>query len=215
MIRKIVLASAVLFTLDTSAKAADAVTVAAPATDYWSGLYAGVHAGYGWGRARDVDASGPDSYRNVDGWLGGVQIGANARMNSLVLGVEGDIAATGIGFSQAGDGFSLKGNVDWLSTIRGRVGFTPTDRVLVYGTGGVAFAGFDLDLNGGGQSFGGNGFHTGWAVGAGVEAMVTDKISLKAEYLYSDFGSDSYNLPDPANIALRVHTVRVGANFHF
>ncbi len=204
MIRNIVLASAVLFTLDTSAKAADAVTVAAPANDYWSGLYAGVHAG-----------SGPDSYRNIDGWLGGVQIGANARMNSLVFGVEGDIAATGIGFSQAGDGFSLKGNVDWLSTIRGRVGFTPTDRMLVYGTGGVAFAGFDLDLNGGGQSFGGNGFHTGWAVGAGVEAMVTDKISLKAEYLYSDFGSDSYKLPDPANIALRVHTVRVGANFHF
>lgn len=215
MIRSIVLASAVLFTVSSAASAADAVAAGVPSAEYWNGLYAGVHAGYGWGRARNVDASGPDSYRDIDGWLGGVQIGANTRMNGIVLGVEGDIAVSGIGFSNAGQGFSLDGNVDWLSTIRGRVGFTPTERVLVYGTAGVAFAGFDLDLNGGGQLFGGNGFHTGWAVGAGVETMVTDSVSLKAEYVYSDFGSDSYSLPDPVNIALRVHTVRIGANFHF
>lgn len=202
-------------TLGAVAEAADAVGLQAPLPEYWSGPYAGAYAGYGWGRARDVDATGPDSYRDIDGWLGGVQLGASKRMNKLVFGVEGDVAAAGIGFSQAGDGFSLKGNLDWLATIRGRVGFTPVERVLVYGTAGIAFAGFDLDLNGGGQSFGGNGVHTGWAVGGGVEAMVTENVSLKAEYVYHDFGSDSYDLPDPANIALRVHTVKIGANFHF
>ena len=215
VIRFIVLGSAALFTLATTAHAADPAGKPASTIEFWSGPYAGVHAGYGSGRARDVDASGPDSYRDIDGWLGGVQIGLNTRMNGLVLGAEGDIAATGIGFSDVGQGFSLDGNLDWLATIRGRVGFIPTERVLVYGTAGVAFAGFDLDLNGGGQLFGGNGTYTGWALGAGVETMVTDKLSLKAEYLYNDFGSDSYNLPDPVNIALRVHTFRIGANFQF
>jgi len=215
MIRSIVVASAALLTLASAALAADPASAPNPTIDFWSGPYAGVHTGYGTGRARDVDASGPDSYRDIDGWLGGVQLGLNTRLDGLVLGVEGDVAATGIGFSDAGQGFSLDGNVDWLATIRGRVGFLPTERVLVYGTAGVAFAGFDLDLNGGGQLFGGNGTHTGWALGTGIEAMVTDRLSLKAEYLYNDFGSDSYNLPAPVDIALRVHTFRIGANFHF
>jgi opacity protein-like surface antigen len=32
-------------------------------------------------------------------------------------------------------------NDDWLSTVRGRLGFTPWERLLIYGTAGVAFQG--------------------------------------------------------------------------
>ena len=73
--------------------------------------------------------------------------------------------------------------LDWLGTTRGRVGFavTPDNRLMIYGTGGVAYGGgsrhfevFDnddgWDWNGGG----GSSTRVGWTIGAGVEYAFTD-----------------------------------------
>ena len=66
--------------------------------------------------------------------------------------------------------------------------------------------------------------HTGWAAGVGVEAMVTEKISVKFEYLHADFGDEDYNYNlfpgSPADDTigsadLDVDTIRIGVNFHF
>jgi outer membrane immunogenic protein len=37
----------------------------------------------------------------------------------------------------------------------------------------------------------------GWTIGAGLEFGLTQNISAKAEYLYFDLGSDTYNLAVP------------------
>jgi outer membrane immunogenic protein len=90
-----------------------------------------------------------------DGLVGGIQAGYNWQVNSLVFGIEGDISFTDWGQStvlfdtDAGDmggpfeeGFARgtsKGDVDFLASIRGRVGYA-FDSVLLYGTGGIAWA---------------------------------------------------------------------------
>ncbi len=72
-----------------------------------------------------------DDYCNNDDkstfWLGGVHAGYNWQKDGpLVLGIEGDV--------MFGD------EVDYLASIRGRIGYAMGD-VLLYGTGGVAFMG--------------------------------------------------------------------------
>ncbi|WP_158625980.1 outer membrane protein [Arsenicitalea aurantiaca] len=176
----------------------------------WTGAYVGVHAGYGWGSFDEPDDATPEWANDIDGWLAGVQAGYNVNLDGVVLGVEGDIAWADIGSEEfTRDG--LAGSIDWIGTIRGRVGFA-ADAFLIYGTAGVAFAGADLLDDPDADS----NTHTGWVVGAGVEAMVTESVSLKAEYLYHDFGTQEYDFNgDTDDVDFQVSTVKIGLNFHF
>ncbi|MBX3580779.1 MAG: porin family protein [Rhizobiaceae bacterium] len=115
-----------------------------------------------------------------------------------------------------------------MATIRGRAGYA-WDRFLVYGTGGVAFARVNTHAD---EYFLGSligsdsasATHTGWTLGAGVEAMVTEKVSVKLEYLYADFGKKDYNydlISGPTGdetigtADLSVNSIKLGVNFHF
>jgi outer membrane immunogenic protein len=88
--------------------------------------------------------------------------------------------------------------MQWFSTLRGRVGVT-FDRVLLYGTGGLAVAGIKTDITDGfvgllppafpvaaGSS---TAVRAGWVAGGGVEGAIGNGWSVKAEYLHMDFGS--------------------------
>jgi outer membrane immunogenic protein len=124
----------------------------------WTGVYLGANLGYGWANS-DVS--------DDNGFVGGGQIGYNYEFdNHLVLGVEGDIDATGMEFG---------GNdVDYLFSGRARLGYA-FDRWMLYGTGGVAHAKAG-DFN-----------DTGWVAGAGIEWAATDHIVPGIEYLHYDF----------------------------
>jgi outer membrane immunogenic protein len=56
---------------------------------------------------------------------------------------------------------------------------------------------------------------TGWALGGGIEYAITPRASLKAEYLYMDFGSSTAVSSDgdiyKTDHAL--HTAKLGVNF--
>ena len=83
--------------------------------------------------------AGNDNF-NDWGFLGGAQVGGNVQFNRLVLGLEGDFSWTDInnkGTDSIGD--ALNTNVQWTSTVTGRVG-AAFDRLLVYGKGGLALA---------------------------------------------------------------------------
>jgi outer membrane immunogenic protein len=89
-------------------------------------------------------------FKASSGFLG-AQAGINAQFGPVVVGIEGDFSWTnmsGIYRSTSGptaigpfalttaEGAAAK--VEWLSTVRSRVGYA-FDCFLVYGTGGVAF----------------------------------------------------------------------------
>lgn len=128
--------------------------------------------------------------------------------------------------------------LNWFSTFRGRAGFLATPTLLLYGTGGVAVAQIGSSTNetfGTDQFFlGGFGFQgsttatrVGFTVGAGAEWMFAPKWSVKAEYLFLDFGSFGYNsacgtaaCPSgnfiwTTNVRAQEHIARVGVNYHF
>ena len=60
---------------------------------------------------------------------------------------------------------------------------------------------------------------TGWTVGGGVEAAVTDAMSIKAEYSYVRLGGlqapvGTLSSTEASNLSAINHVVKVGVNFH-
>jgi outer membrane immunogenic protein len=165
----------------------------------WGGVYGGVVTGYGWG-----DAVGADT----DGGVIGGTAGYNWQQQSIVLGAEGDISYMGVGSSGAAGKFSH----NWMGTGRLRAGFA-FDRFLVYGTGGVAYSTADLKLAGVGSD---NEVHFGWTMGLGMEAAITDRISAKVDYLYTNLDSKTYSVGiGGTRVDPDVNTLRAGINYRF
>ena len=62
----------------------------------WSGFYAGVNGGYGWAEIE----SGGATFDELNGWFGGAQAGYNYDFGGFVLGIEGDIQLSDIGYEE-------------------------------------------------------------------------------------------------------------------
>jgi len=176
----------------TAAKAADAPIAykAAPVFN-WNGFYVGGHVGYGWG-----DASGV----SIDGVVGGAQIGFNVHLSpNWVIGLETDISASGV----SGGGIDQP----WIWSGRARLGYA-MDKVLIYGTAGIAAT--RLDAGGTNSGF------VGGVYGGGVEWMLSRNWSTRVEYLYYDFGDEILaGFLGGVGVNLSQSVVRVGANYRF
>lgn len=224
----------------------DTTSSAAPAAYSWSGFYVGVNAGIGGGTAKHpfsvVDTAGTallDGSLNINGsgFVGGAQVGYNVDSGSVVWGVEGDIQYANINnrisasFADPSNpantlDLSAGTNLEWFGTIRARVGMPVTDRFLAYLTGGAAYGETRSSIS---ASMGGTAIGEasarrgkwGWTVGAGGEYAVTDTMSIKTEYLYTDLGKSNLITADLGGVTgtldrdYRFHTVRVGLNFKF
>jgi outer membrane immunogenic protein len=152
-----------------------------PVVASWTGMYIGVHVGGASVRGTIFD----DPYNNVS-FVGGGQIGYNWQMGNFVFGVEADGSWLS-GKSEITDGpFTYGTHLPWLSTVRGRFGMA-FGNWLAYVTAGVAFSKIkgNYDL----VSF--SSTKTGWALGGGLEHMLTRNWVIGAEVLFVDFGSNT------------------------
>lgn len=222
-----------------SAQAADlgVITQDAPAgyiASDWTGFYAGIFAGVGAG-SNDISTSlggfaGPSFSGNSGGALGGVQVGADYQMGNVVIGAVADIALTNIATNEdigVGGGFGLgyDSTLNYLGTLRARIGFLPTDNLLAYVHGGLAYGQTDpnVDLGVGVGLDIDDVTRVGYTIGAGFEYKVTENISLQTEYAYTNLGSAaaSYTpvggFPAGADVEedTDFHTVKAGVNFRF
>jgi outer membrane immunogenic protein len=196
-----------------------------------------------------------------NGYAGGGQIGYNQQFEEVVFGIEADIDWLGKSNNQAvvtntglvpnaavpitsTGTLTASRSIDYLGTVRGRVGFLATPTVMPYLTGGLAYAqpsatvtiretlGF-IDTP---APFGTNGSFAdtryGWTVGGGLEWIFARCWSAKAEYLYYDLGSATQTLANiqqfgqngtlletisAAQFSTRIagNIARVGVNYHF
>lgn len=109
-----------------------------PAND-WTGFYAGIFGGIGAADFDLVPVGIPAGFLSTGrGAPGGVQVGYDYQIGSLVLGAVADIALSGVeGRSTFGGlgGFEYVSRLDYLGTVRARAGFLPTDDLLVYAHG--------------------------------------------------------------------------------
>ncbi|MGH6676575.1 MAG: outer membrane protein [Xanthobacteraceae bacterium] len=195
----------------------------APQIYNWTGIYVGGHIGGGYSNSSWSDPFGAANNDNFSslGFLGGAQVGANAQFNRLVLGVEGDFSwlnSTNSGTDSIGEG--LNSNVQWTSTVTGRIG-AAFNRLLVYGKGGLALAQDQSTLTDlGGNTATDSLLRTGWTVGAGLEYALDDNWSAKIEYDYLGFGAQNMNFTTPlesvsSNAGLNVQEIKAGLNFRF
>ena len=128
----------------------------------WSGFYIGENGGYGWGKANTSESPGDvaaatgvspvTASSTAKGAVGGITEGFNWQLNSKwVTGLETDFQLSSI----AGSGTASVSNLaalpfnfgvlgvsqktDWFGTVRARLGYLPTDNLMIFGTAGVAY----------------------------------------------------------------------------
>ncbi len=157
---------------------------------------------------------GPPNQSPSGATIGGT-IGYNHQIDRFVIGVEVDFNFANISDSKRDGNYLVEtSNIEHTATIRARAGVLLTPAVLAYATGGVAFqdleygescppdasaviAGWCRPVSVGGHgpySLKKSQWNTGYVVGGGFEWLLTERVSLKVEGLYSDFGTNSYQL---------------------
>ena len=80
-------------------------------------------------------------------------------------------------------------NVNWLGTIRGRIGYAISPPLFVYATGGLAVAGIHNEIDFSPSTVNATTNKVGWTVGGGIEGILAQRWTWKAEYLYAEFGN--------------------------
>ena len=94
--------------------------------------------------------------------------------------------------------------------MRLRAGYS-LESFLLYGTGGLAVSG--TEVSGGGASD--SATQLGWTLGAGVEGMITDNVTARVEYRYSDYEDKVFSLGAPTEGDLSTNSVRAGVGVKF
>ena len=212
----------------------------------WSGLYLGFHSGVGSARYRNSEGFAPGTLAGIyDGTdplpspsssrmlLGGV-IGYNwarpllADGFSLIVGLEGEAGYLEISKLESTGSFGVAGNMarfeyEHYAGVSTRLGFA-WGKGLLFAKGGVAFAqvtneAADIDAVGIDSSDLTRFEKTlpGYSVGCGLEYAITDICTVKAEYLYMDFGTTLSSNADGETWRHQnqLHTVKMGLHFHF
>ena len=167
-----------------------------PPSFTWSGPYFGFTAGYGFG----------GSTISNNGWIGGAYAGANHQLGSnVVVGVEADVTLTG----KSGTSGTTTVSNPWNGTLRGRLGFA-MDRLMVYGTGGLAVG--KVDVYDTVVPTSESATQVGWTAGAGIEGALTDHVIGRVEYRYTNLGSSSFT---PGTVSYSSNDVMGGIGFKF
>jgi outer membrane immunogenic protein len=214
-----------------SAHAADLAPILYPSAYFsWGGLYGGLNVGGAVGNTSfAVTAPGPlpgsrlftSTSDEIRGFIGGGQAGYNWQFSSFVVGVEGDLQYL---HEQNGVwvyGLQIANGTDFLSTLRGRAGYSGIEDWLFYATAGGGYIHDWANYNLGG--FGGlqqNDFSPVWVVGAGMETRVSGRWTGRLEYLYLSGGTSTNTFGVPGGtltINRNIHdsVIRTGLNYYF
>ncbi len=198
------------------------------------------------GSSAIIVGGGNNSNGDATGVIGGAHLGYNQQFDKWVVGLEGSVdptlmsrnflvsvpnsaadptGALGIGATATGSIWStIQGSV------RARAGYA-LDRMLFYGTGGVAVGAFGSNFQVYGNDLTLAPFYAadmrsstraGWTVGGGVEYAVNPHWSVRGEYRYTDFGhmgdspaATSIGVVYAADRHLDQNQVQVGVSYKF
>lgn len=173
----------------------------------WTGFYAGAHLGGIWSGTRWDSFAGAPFDLNGGSVIGGVQAGYNYQIDSFVLG--GELGVGALGLSAKGQcsttaGSECRSRQSWVVDARAKAGYA-FDRLLVYGTAGIAFSEFRHDQTRVLAQDWGRTSRVGWTAGLGLEYAVTSNWSAGLEWKHYDFGSETRTIAgnNPPSIRFR------------
>jgi outer membrane immunogenic protein len=201
----------------------------------WTGFYAGLNVGGGFGASRNafsIAGFQPPSFdTSLEGAIGGAEAGYNWQTGPWVLGLEANFEGTGLRGSRTAPclpplcgalAASYTQKLPWFGTLRPRIGYA-LGNWLLYATGGGVLGQLDTNATAGSGSFlaTNNRSETrdAWTLGGGVEVEFARGWTAKIEYLYVDLGSRATTLlPSPlvSNTSrLSANVITTGVNYHF
>ncbi len=250
MMRRSVLVLLVLSPLASGPAWSETALAPAASPFGWTGAYVGLHAGATWGGSMAAHGGNPgalfatntpplpaSSPVGGEGRVGGAQWGINYQLDSVVVGLESDLAlanrskSAGMGGVMS-DGraftYTARQHLASLGALRARGGITLMPRLLIFGTAGLAYGHveaattFDITSTPA-RAYRGLRADTrvGWTAGVGGEYAFANAWSAKLEYLYYDLGrAGVVGFPSPSNQGVQTHSrfemaghlVRVGVN---
>jgi outer membrane immunogenic protein len=177
----------------------------------WTGFYVGGTIGGMFGSDQYANPFFTSTRYDVSGVIGGLTAGYNLQTGNFVFGIEGDFSwSNAKGNDSSGcNPVPCTEKWPWLGTIRGRIGYA-FDRFLPYLTGGAAFSRIEQSR---GAVVNGTKDVSGWTIGGGFEAALTNNWSIKAEYLHVDVGNP--NVVIITRFSPHEHVARVGVNYRF
>ncbi len=192
---------------------------ATPSVYDWTGVYVGAFGGGGYGNHNVNNATGQavpfaDFSANYSstGAIAGGDIGYQWQSGSLVVGIEGDLAWTGIKGNDSvqfnngnfpGVGAVDADNLRWTGALIVKTGYA-VDRWMLYFDGGYAFGSIqhtNTPLVGPVDTF--NVAGNGLTGGGGIAYALTNNVIAKFDYRYTSF--NGYNRPGNAITGLTVN----------
>jgi outer membrane immunogenic protein len=209
----------------------------------WTGAYAGINLGTIWtgshltaNQNNFVSESGTYS-QNVDStnFNPGFQFGYLHQLDHhIVVGGEADFSYPATNSSattlypeiNAYDRFSVRNNLQ--GSLRVRAGYA-LDRFLPFITAGVSFASmglyYDNEEQNSANSYSTSTAQAGWVLGGGLEYGVLDNLSVRTEYIYTDYGN-ALNMAIPnltgvqdafgaAHVNMSTNVLRAAVNYRF
>jgi outer membrane immunogenic protein len=202
--RKLLLLGAAIGIQSVTAMAADlgVANIVPPVPFTWTGIYLGANVGGAWSTIQDNGLGGA----NASGVIGGVSAGYNWQFAPFwVAGIEVNSSWADLTVPAG------SGDVNWIGSVRARLGWTATPTTLVYATGGAAWSNVSIQ---GVDTLPANQTKNGWVAGGGVEWKPwDDHWSIRAEYLYYRFSSVLLGAGFGGNLA--VSEGRIGAAYKF
>ncbi|KQV28228.1 hypothetical protein ASC97_07790 [Rhizobium sp. Root1203] len=185
------------------------VELAAPAPLFsWTGGYGGLRGGLGFANA-DFKVQGLyDASAHYDGGQIGGFLGANYQMDSIVVGIEGDLSYDWNENDADFLGIDAKVGTDMSGSVRGRVGYA-LDHALLYATAGWTATRAYTEIAGDEKD---SETINGWTVGAGLDYAFTDTVFGRGEYRYNDYGSKTIR---GTEVDLDQHVVSAGIGVKF
>lgn len=174
----------------------------------------------------NLNGAPPPASIHTSGVLGGLQVGYNWQMGSAwLIGAEADIDWSGVKGSASTGGAlgqfmfppfvnTVEEKVEWLGTVRARLGYLPTPNLLAFVTGGFAYGeveqsgsyttadatlgtlvrlGYGYDCSANVPCFSGSASDTafGGAAGGGLEYAIAKNWTIRGEYLYVSLAGKS------------------------
>lgn len=176
----------------------------------FSGPYAGAQAAWTHTKVGNpsTDAGKPNLGRSQDAVQGGVFVGYNYKpTEKIVLSAEGGFnMGVEDAIRRVSSGSAATINPRYSFDLGARAGYLIDDKTLAYVRGGYENLRASVRIaNGANVSYARENFD-GWSAGGGVERAITDWLTVRAEYRFSDFRNGG---------TFERHQALVGAAYHF